>query len=163
MDYGVPSGTPIKAVGAGVVMKRGWAGGYGNQIIVRHVAGLESMYSHMSGYARGLSQGSRVRQGQVIGFVGSTGNSTGPHLDFRLKQNGTFINPTKAVNPRSEAVSKVNMTAFKERMELVRAFMSRSRELSEYDPQMIMVPASSIQKTEEKKEEPAKKSRRKKS
>ena len=172
VDYGAPMGTPVKAVGDGVVTLRGWAGGYGNQVVVRHTAGLESMYSHLSGFARGVAKGSRVRQGQVIAYVGSTGNSTGPHLDFRLKQNGNFINPTKAVNPRSESVSKANMAAFAQRMELVRAFMNGSRAVDTYDQEEAAVPAAvqaavqaaaakEIQKQDEQpKEKPARKKRR---
>lgn len=101
MDYAAPTGTPVKAVGEGVVTQRGWAGGYGNQVIVRHGGGLESLYAHLSGYARGLQSGQKVRQGQVIGFVGMTGLATGPHLDFRLRQNGKFVNPAKAINPEA--------------------------------------------------------------
>lgn len=112
VDYAAPTGTPVKAVGDGVVTKRGWAGGYGNQIVIRHGAGLESMYAHLSGYARGLRNGQTVKQGQVIGFVGSTGLSTGPHLDFRLRQKGIFINPTKAINPRGEPVAPSLMSQF---------------------------------------------------
>ncbi|MDR3358816.1 MAG: M23 family metallopeptidase [Desulfovibrio sp.] len=112
VDYGAPTGTPVKAVGDGVVRVKGWAGGYGNQVVLRHSAGLDSLYSHLSGYARGISAGSRVRQGQVIGFVGSTGLASGPHLDFRLRQNGRFINPLKAINPRGEPVSAKNKGAF---------------------------------------------------
>ncbi|MDR2744551.1 MAG: M23 family metallopeptidase [Desulfovibrio sp.] len=112
VDYGAPTGTPVKAVGDGVVTGKSWAGGYGNQVVLKHSAGLESLYSHLSGYARGVSVGSRVRQGQVIGFVGSTGLASGPHLDFRLRQNGRFINPLKAINPRGEPVSARNRGAF---------------------------------------------------
>lgn len=136
VDYGAPTGTPVKAVGDGVVTLRGWVGGYGNQVKLRHEAGLESMYSHLSGFARGLKEGTRVRQGQVIAFVGSTGRSTGPHLDFRLRQNGKFIDPTKAINPRSQPVGKAAMKAFRTRMALVRDYMQGRRALVQYLPEV---------------------------
>lgn len=132
VDYAAPTGTPVRAVGEGVVIKRGWAGGYGNQIIIRHTAGLESLYAHLSGYARGLKQGQRVRQGQVIGFVGSTGLSTGPHLDFRLRQNGTFINPIKAINPRGAPVSRNNMANFGKTVAAARDYLEGRRPLGDY-------------------------------
>lgn len=169
VDYGAPTGTPVKAVGDGVVTLRGWAGGYGNQVMLRHAAGLESMYSHLSGFARGISKGTRVRQGQVIAYVGSTGNSTGPHLDFRLKQNGKFINPTKAVNPRSEPVGKPNMTAFAQRMELVRSYMNGSRPVDTFDQDEVAVPSAiqaagqaAVMKEDKKDEAPKEKKTRKK-
>lgn len=127
VDYGAPTGTPVKAVGDGIVEKRGWAGGYGNQIILKHGAGLESYYGHLSGFARGLKQGQRVRQGQVIGFVGSTGLSTGPHLDFRLRHKGTFINPVKAINPRGAPVSPGMMAAFRKSRDLQRAYLEGAK------------------------------------
>lgn len=125
VDYGAPTGTPVKAVGSGTVTKRGWAGGYGNQIIIRHDAGLESMYSHLSGFVAGLKQGQKVRQGQIIGYVGSTGLSTGPHLDFRLRQNGNFINPAKAVNPRGAPVNVSKMAAFNKIVQKEREWLQR--------------------------------------
>ncbi|MBQ4567878.1 MAG: M23 family metallopeptidase [Desulfovibrio sp.] len=132
VDYAAPTGTPVKAVGDGVVTRRGWAGGYGNQITIRHDAGLESMYAHLSGYARGLKKGNRVRQGQVIGFVGSTGLSTGPHLDFRLRQNGKFIDPTKAINPRSKPVAKQDMADFRAVMAECQAWLDGKKPLTAY-------------------------------
>ena len=143
VDYGAPTGTPVKAVGDGTVTLRGWVGGYGNQVIVKHGAGLESMYSHLSGFARGIAKGTRVRQGQVIAFVGSTGNSTGPHLDFRLKQQGQFVNPTKAVNPRSEPVGKNLATAYQRRMDTVRQFMKGERPVSSYNAELLAPPPAS--------------------
>lgn len=106
VDYGAPTGTPVKAVGDGVINKAGWGNGFGNMVIIRHDGGLESMYSHLSGFAKGMRAGTRVRQGQVVAYVGSTGVSTGPHLDFRLKQNGRYVNPTKFVAPRGNPVPK---------------------------------------------------------
>ena len=144
VDYAAPTGTPVKAVGDGVVVKRGWAGGYGNQIIVRHTAGLESMYAHLSGYARGLKQGQRVRQGQVIGFVGSTGLSTGPHLDFRLRQNGNFINPTKAINPRGEPVSRRNMAEFGKTVAAARDYLEGRRHLGDYTVDSLVPEAPQV-------------------
>lgn len=127
VDYAAPIGTPVKAVGEGVVTRRGWSGGYGNQIILQHESGLESMYAHLSGFARGLSVGQKVRQGQVIGFVGSTGMSTGPHLDFRLRLNGEFINPTKAINPRYNPVSGSLMAEFKKVMHREKAYLEGAK------------------------------------
>lgn len=134
MDYSAPKGTPVKAVGDGIVTQRGWSGGFGNQIILRHGSGLESMYAHLSGYAKGLREGARVQQGQVIGYVGSTGLSTGSHLDFRLKQNGTFINPAKAINPRGASVNKAKMEAFARTVQQYLAWMDENRPLAEYKP-----------------------------
>lgn len=167
VDYGAPTGTPVKAVGDGVVIKRGWAGGYGNQIVLKHDAGLESWYAHLSGYARGLKKGQRVRQGQVIGFVGSTGLSTGPHLDFRLKQNGRFVNPVKAINPRGKPVSKANMGRFNEVMKLESAYLNGKKNLSDYEVGSIVSPAATTSPgvksaggNEEKQEEKSSRKRR---
>ncbi|MDD2966014.1 MAG: M23 family metallopeptidase [Desulfovibrionaceae bacterium] len=137
IDYAAPMGTPVKAAGDGVVVDKGRNGGYGNQIVLRHDAGLETLYSHLSGYARGLNKGARVRQGQVIGYVGSTGMSTGPHLDFRVRQQGKFINPTKAVNPRAMAVAAKRKQAFTKVVHFVLAFMQGERDVHEYSPEMF--------------------------
>jgi murein DD-endopeptidase MepM/ murein hydrolase activator NlpD len=134
IDYAAPTGTPIKAVGDGIISHRGWQGGYGNTIAIRHGAGLESQYGHMSGYARGMAVGVRVRQGQVIGFVGMTGWATGPHLDFRLKQHGRFINPAKAVNPREESIAPGRRKEFEARKTQVRNFVSGVTPLYHYNP-----------------------------
>lgn len=134
IDYGAPNGTPIKAVGSGVVTTAGWVGGYGKQVVVRHSKALESMYSHMSGYARGIKSGTKVRQGQIIGYVGATGNATGPHLDFRLRQNGAFINPSKAINPRIHDLDRKQLPAFRTHMSAVRQYMDGTKALSEYKP-----------------------------
>lgn len=138
VDYGAPTGTPVKAVGEGVVTQRGWNGGYGNQIIVKHGGGLESLYAHLSGFARGLKPGQKVTQGQVIGFVGSTGLSTGPHLDFRLRQNGRFVDPTKAINPRSLPVSKKLENEFKRTRDLELACLEGDKKIDNYTVDSIV-------------------------
>jgi murein DD-endopeptidase MepM/ murein hydrolase activator NlpD len=93
VDYGAPAGSPVVAVAAGVVVSAGYSGGAGNMIRVRHAGGLESYYLHLSSFGRGVRAGAQVAQGQVIGRVGSTGTATGPHLDYRLRKNGVFVNP----------------------------------------------------------------------
>ena len=133
VDYAAPSGTPVKAVGDGTVEKSGWGNGFGNMVVLRHSGGLESMYSHLSGFAAGAKRGSRVRQGQVIGYVGATGYATGPHLDFRLKQNGKYVNPSKVITPRGDAVSRSRMAAFKRERDRIREFLSAKRDLAEYE------------------------------
>ena len=161
VDYAAPTGTPVKAVGEGVVTQRGWAGGYGNQIIVRHGGGLESLYAHLSGYARGLKTGQKVRQGEVIGFVGMTGLATGPHLDFRLRQGGRFINPGKAINPRGEPVSKSAMAAFEKVMAHELALLKGEQSAAEYTVDSI-VPDQIEPVQQEKAAEPEKKTEKRK-
>lgn len=148
VDYAAPTGTPVKAVGDGVVTKRGWGGGYGNQIIIKHAAGLESMYAHLSGYAAGLRNGQKVRQGQVIGFVGSTGLSTGPHLDFRLRQKGEFINPAKAINPRGEPVAASLMPRFRKAMALEKEYLNGAPLPAQYVLDSIVPSRVSLGKAE---------------
>jgi murein DD-endopeptidase MepM/ murein hydrolase activator NlpD len=91
VDYGAPIGTPVRAVADGTVTQAGWNGGYGLSIMLRHARGYETMYNHLSKID--LRRGDRVRQRQVIGRVGSTGLSTGPHLDYRVRKGGVFVNP----------------------------------------------------------------------
>jgi murein DD-endopeptidase MepM/ murein hydrolase activator NlpD len=98
IDYAAPEGTPIWAVGDGVVTFRGWSGGFGNLVKVRHANGFVSTYGHLSRYAQGLRVGQRVRQKQVIGYVGSTGLATGPHICFRFKRNGQYVNPESVLH-----------------------------------------------------------------
>ena len=93
VDYAAPTGTPVEAIGDGTITFLGRKGGYGNFIIIQHNKTYETYYAHLSKYANGLKKGSKVKQGQLIGYVGSTGLSTGPHLDFRVKENGKFIDP----------------------------------------------------------------------
>lgn len=114
IDYAAPKGTPIKAVGSGTVTFKGWGKGAGNYIAIRHNNNFETMYLHLSAFARGLAAGKKVQQGEVIGFVGSTGYSTGPHLDFRMKKDGQYINPLKMVSPRTEPVSKKDFPEFQD-------------------------------------------------
>jgi len=92
IDYAAPIGTPVSAVGDGTVTKSQYSGGYGNLVIIKHPNGYETYYGHLSKYGKGVKKGVRVKQGQIIGYVGSTGLSTGPHLDFRIKKNGSFFN-----------------------------------------------------------------------
>jgi murein DD-endopeptidase MepM/ murein hydrolase activator NlpD len=93
VDYAAPVGTPVVAAGAGVVVRAGYSGGAGNMVTLRHSNGYESNYLHLSSIARGVRPGARISQGEVIGRVGATGLATGPHLDYRLKRNGTWVNP----------------------------------------------------------------------
>lgn len=122
IDYGAPKGTPIMAVGDGVVTQAGVAGGYGKQVIIKHANGLESMYGHMSRFGKGVTVGKKVQQGQTIGYVGATGTATGPHLDFRIKRNGTFVNPAKLVVPRDKALERKRLKQFKEVVEAADAY-----------------------------------------
>ena len=93
VDLGAPTGTAIKAAGDGVIVKYGYYGEYGNFVKIRHSSGYETAYGHLSRYVKGLSVGSRVTQNQVIGYVGSTGSATGPHLHFEVIHNGSNVNP----------------------------------------------------------------------
>ena len=112
VDYAAPTGTPVYSVADGVIVSKGYNGAAGHMIKVKHPGNLMSGYLHLSKYAKGISVGTRVSQGQVIGYVGSTGRSTGPHLDFRLWKNGTAIDPLKVPQKPAEPISKANREKF---------------------------------------------------
>jgi murein DD-endopeptidase MepM/ murein hydrolase activator NlpD len=95
VDYGAPVGTPVMTTADGVVVEAGRKGGEGNFIRVRHTMRIDTYYLHLSKFARGIKRGARVTQGQVIGYVGSTGLATGPHLDYRVNENGVWLDPLK--------------------------------------------------------------------
>ena len=110
VDYAAPTGTPVHAIGDGTVTLCGWDGsGGGNRIRIRHMNGYETCYMHLSKFASGIKAGARVAQGQTIGFVGSTGHSTGPHLDFRVWKDGTPVDPLKMISPPSEPLKQEYM------------------------------------------------------
>ncbi len=114
VDYAAPTGTPVHAIGDGLVISKGYNGGGGNAVKIKHNGVYTTSYMHLHGYARGLHRGSYVKQGEVIGYVGSTGLATGPHLDFRVYKNGMAIDPLKMEAPPVEPVKEDNMTAFTE-------------------------------------------------
>ena len=112
VDYAAPKGTPIMSIGDGVVTSMKYEGAGGNTVRIKHNSVYSTAYLHLSKYGPGLKAGQRVRQGQVIGYVGSTGRSTGPHLDFRVWKNGTPINPLKMDSPPAEPIKEESRPAF---------------------------------------------------
>lgn len=114
IDYAAPSGTPVSSTARGTVTSAGWETGWGNMIRIRHDNGYTTHYGHLSGYAKGIKSGVSVAQGQIIGYVGSTGWSTGPHLDFGMKLNGSPINPLKLDLPKGEPLAQEEMTEFED-------------------------------------------------
>ena len=113
IDYVAPIGTPIKTVGEGKVVRIGYTKGNGNFIEIHHSNGYSTLYLHMSQFARGIKKGKRVKQGQIIGYVGATGLATGPHLCFRMRNDGIPVDPTKVNIPSPPAVSSENMAEFR--------------------------------------------------
>jgi murein DD-endopeptidase MepM/ murein hydrolase activator NlpD len=125
VDWAAPSGTPIYASGNGIVEKVGWESGYGKYIRVRHNNGYETAYGHMTAYARGIDEGTRVRQGQVIGFVGSTGLSTGSHLHYEILVNGRFVDPMRIKLPRGRVLEGALLGSFDKERERLDGIMAR--------------------------------------
>lgn len=116
VDYAAPSGTPVHSVADGTVVFAGWGGGGGNTLKIKHAGNLQTGYLHLKSFAKGIKVGTKVSQGQLIGYVGSTGTSTGPHLDYRIWKNGTPIDPLKVPQEPAEPIA----AAHKERFEAVR-------------------------------------------
>ena len=112
VDYAAPSGTPVRAVADGTITKKSYDKAAGNMLKIKHPGNLTSGYLHLRGFAKGIKVGARVEQGQIIGYVGSTGRSTGPHLDFRLWKGSTAINPLNVPQKPSEPISKENRERF---------------------------------------------------
>ena len=124
VDWATPYGTPIFASGNGVVEKVGWEGGYGKYVRLKHNNGYETAYGHMSAYAKGMEPGKRVRQGQVIGFVGSTGMSTGAHVHYEILVNGRFVDPMRVKLPRGRSLEGPLMASFEKERDRLDAMMN---------------------------------------
>jgi murein DD-endopeptidase MepM/ murein hydrolase activator NlpD len=114
VDYGAPRGTAIWAIGDGVVKKAGRGGGYGNVVYIRHANGFETRYAHLKGFGRGIRSGRRVSQKQVIGYVGSTGLATGPHLHFETLKHGRHVNPLRVTVPPAPPIPKGELKGYKQ-------------------------------------------------
>jgi murein DD-endopeptidase MepM/ murein hydrolase activator NlpD len=124
VDWAAPYGTPIFASGNGTVEKAEREGGYGNYVRVKHANGYETAYGHMSAFAKGMEPGKRVRQGQVIGFVGSTGMSTGAHVHYEILVNGRFVDPMRIKLPRGRALDGPMLAGFEKERDRLDAMMS---------------------------------------
>lgn len=114
VDYAAPEGTPVRVTADGVVSFVGWKGGGGKTVEVRHAGGYVTAYLHLSRFCPGLAVGRRVSQGDVIGYVGSTGLATGPHLDYRVTQHGHYLNPSRIGSDPGPPLSGSALTAFAE-------------------------------------------------
>lgn len=113
VDYAAPSGTPVMSIGDGTVIARAYQrNGGGNYVKVKHNSVYTTTYMHLSGFAKGITTGTRVNQGQIIGYVGATGLATGPHLDFRVAKNGSYVDPLKVEAPPVEPVKEENLERY---------------------------------------------------
>jgi len=125
VDWAAPTGTPIYAAGNGTIEKAGWESGYGKFVLIRHNNGYETAYGHMSAYARGIEEGTRVRQGQVIGFVGSTGLSTGSHVHYEIRVNGRFVDPMRIKLPRGRELEGTMLASFEQERARIDGILAR--------------------------------------
>ena len=126
VDWASSTGTPVFAAGNGVIDKIGWEGGYGKYIRIRHANGYETAYGHMSAFARNMEAGKKVRQGQVIGYVGSTGLSTGAHLHYEILINGRFVDPMKIKLPRGRVLEGPLLAGFDQDRAKLEAMVTRA-------------------------------------
>lgn len=127
VDWAAPIGTPIVAAGSGVVLKASWdSGGYGRRVEIQHANGYISTYNHMSGFAKGMTEGVRVRQGQVVGYLGSTGLSTGPHLHYEVMVNGHFVDPMRIKLTRTKEFDGRALAEFKRERERIDQLMAKA-------------------------------------
>ncbi|MBM3313671.1 M23 family metallopeptidase, partial [candidate division WOR-3 bacterium] len=127
VDYVAPKGTPVEAVSDGRVVSAGRSGGYGRLVVVGHAEGYQTRYGHLSGFAKGIRSGAPVRQGQVVGYVGSTGLSTGPHLHYEVRKFGSAVNPLKLNPPRRSPVKQAHLRLFAQVRDSQARALTRSR------------------------------------
>ncbi|GAB4537105.1 MAG: M23 family metallopeptidase [Roseibium sp.] len=130
VDWSAPRGTPIMAAGNGVIQKAGWSSGYGRRIELRHTNGYTTTYNHMTGFAKGIGEGVQVTQGQIIGYVGSTGLSTGPHLHYEVLVNGRYMDPMRIKLPKGRTLDGEMRTAFETERYRVDTLLDRARKPS---------------------------------
>lgn len=127
-DWSAPRGTPIIAAGNGLIQKAGWAGGYGRQIILVHTNGYKTFYNHQTRFAKGIKPGKRVRQGQIIGYVGTTGYSTGPHLHYEVSVNGNKVDPMRIRLPKGRILKGQELELFEAERDRIDALLLKHRE-----------------------------------
>jgi murein DD-endopeptidase MepM/ murein hydrolase activator NlpD len=144
VDYAAPRGTPIVSVADGEVVQANWNGGFGRYVKIRHNSTTTTTYGHLHRFAKGIRAGARVRQNQVIGYVGSTGLSTGPHLDYRVLQNGQYIDPLRMKNPPTHpipATDRARFGAHRDRLTALAAGMAPGERGPVQDlPDLALVP-----------------------
>ncbi|WP_017902850.1 peptidoglycan DD-metalloendopeptidase family protein [Pseudomonas asplenii] len=127
VDYAAPRGTPIKAAGDGKVILAGRRGGYGNTVIIQHGNTYRTLYGHMQGFAKGVQTGSNVKQGQVIGYIGTTGLSTGPHLHYEFQVNGVHVDPLSQKLPMADPIAKSERARFLQQSQPLMARMDQEK------------------------------------
>jgi murein DD-endopeptidase MepM/ murein hydrolase activator NlpD len=127
VDYAAPRGTPIKATGDGKVLLAGRRGGYGNTVIIQHGNTYRTLYGHMQGFAKGVQTGSTVKQGQVIGYIGTTGLSTGPHLHYEFQVNGVHVDPLGQKLPMADPIAKAERARFLTQSQPLMARMAQEK------------------------------------
>jgi murein DD-endopeptidase MepM/ murein hydrolase activator NlpD len=127
VDYAAPRGTPIKATGDGKVILAGRRGGYGNTVIIQHGETYRTLYGHMQGFAKGIQNGSNVKQGQVIGYIGTTGLSTGPHLHYEFQVNGVHVDPLGQKLPMADPIAKTEKQRFLQQSQPLMARMDQEK------------------------------------
>jgi murein DD-endopeptidase MepM/ murein hydrolase activator NlpD len=126
VDWAAPIGTPIVAAGNGVVIKAQWDAGYGRRVEIQHANGYVTTYNHMSGFGRGIVEGARVNQGQVVGYLGQTGLATGPHLHYEVIINGNFVDPMAIKLPRTHEFDGKMLAAFKRERDRIDQLMAQA-------------------------------------
>lgn len=137
VDYAAPTGTPIKSTGDGKVVHAGRKGGYGRTVIIKHGGSYKTLYAHMSSISRKIKRGARVKQGQVIGYVGKSGLATGPHLHYEFQVNGTHRNPLTVKLPKAASVAGENLDHFKQQTSLLLAQLESDRHFAALDASEI--------------------------
>lgn len=125
VDWADDTGSPIYAAGNGTVIHADWSSGYGRRIEIQHLNGYVTTYSHMSGFARGIQEGQKVRQGQIIGYVGNTGLSTGPHLHYEVAINGNYVDPMRIKLPQGRVLEDNFLRAFERERERINAILAQ--------------------------------------
>jgi len=126
IDFAVPTGTPILAAGSGSVETAGWNGAYGKYVRIRHNSTYKTAYAHMSRIASGIGKGRKIAQGEVIGYVGSTGRSTGPHLHYEIMVNNRQVNPLTVQLPAGKSVPKGQLATFFAQVKIIEDQMKDS-------------------------------------
>jgi murein DD-endopeptidase MepM/ murein hydrolase activator NlpD len=126
VDWAGPIGTPIFAAGNGTVIKAGRESGYGNRIEIQHANGYITTYNHLSGYARGVTEGTRVRQGQVVGYLGMTGLATGPHLHYEVIINGSFVDPMRVKLARTRELDGKQIQFFRRERDRIDSLIAKA-------------------------------------